>query len=196
MLLNRNFQTAVFILSYRGDRVARITYIPTGAPNSLSTNTTKALLQTPKNTNTTSIHSLHPPNYPHLEVSFRLTGSAVTVYEIFFLALDMLREVSPFRRTARLVDATTTITAANLNISTRQTDPPRTAQDPPYFQVEWLMRALAKTPAYMLERRSFREVEMGLFIDEVKVGEVSIRRPRTGVGLVSKFSDLFYDDVD
>lgn len=206
MLLNHNFQTAIFILSYRGDRVARITYIPTGAPNSISTNTTnptqdlnqslpisnttKGLLQILPNANATSAHSLDPTNYPHLEVSFRLTGSVVTVYEIFFVALDMLREVAPFRRTAPLADATSQVTTANLDLSTRNTDPPRSAQNPPYFQIEWLMRALAQTPSYMLEQRSFREVELVLFVDQIKVGEVSILRPRTRNGLVSAFGGL------
>lgn len=103
----------------------------------------------------------------------------ITIYEIFFVALDMLREIAPFSRTARLADATNQIVAANLAVLTWQTDPPRTAQNPPYFQIEWLMRALAQTPAYMLQQRSFREVELVLFVDEVKVGEVSILRPRT-----------------
>ena len=107
------------------------------------------------------------------------------------MALDMLRELAPYKRTARLVDATTQVPSANLDVSTRQTDPPRTGQNPPYFQVERLMRAMAQTPAYMLEQRSFREVELVLFVEEVKVGEVSILRPGSVMGLVSGAGDGF-----
>lgn len=99
------------------------------------------------------------------------------------MALDMLRELAPFKLSARLADGVTRVPPANLDVTTRETDPPRTAQNPPYFRVEWLMRAVARTPAYMLEQRSFREVELGLFVDEIKVGEVDIGRPRSGVGL-------------
>ena len=197
MLTNFNFQTAVFMLSYRGEAVARITYKPSGAPNSISTTTTNAtqlsipplphsnpakqLLQIFTDANTTSVDTADPTNYPRLEVSFRLTGSVITIYEIFYLALDTLREIARFGRTGRLADSTIQVTAADLKISTRGTDPPRTAQNPPYFQIEWLMRAVAQTPAYMLEQRSFREVELVLFVNEVKVGEVSIMRPNAAV---------------
>lgn len=88
----------------------------------------------------------------------------------------MLRELAPRRRSSRFADYATRINAANLVLSTRQNKPPRTERDPPYFQFEWLMRALAETPIYMLEERSFREVDMVLFVDEIKIGEISVRR--------------------
>ena len=198
MIADRNFQAAVFILSYRGRGVACIKFTEAGASSFNSTdmtkttegdiqissplsNLTKVLPQAPKDAATTSAN---PQNDPRLEIAFQLTGSVVTIYEIFFMALDMLRDIAFSRRTARLADGATLIKAANLIISTRQTDPPRTAQDPPFFQVEWFMRALARTPAYMLDQRNFKEVEMVLFVEEVKVGEVSVRRPGTGSGLL------------
>lgn len=172
----------------------------TGALNSISTDitnttqtfnqplplskTTKGLLQTSTDANTTSLYTVDPINDLHLEVAFRLTGLVITIYDIFYVATDMLRDLASFRRTDRLVDGTSRIVAANLVLSTRQNNPPRTAQGPPYFQVEWLMKAVAQTPAYMLEQRSFREVEMVLYVNEIKVGEVSIQRPRTGNGIV------------
>lgn len=47
------------------------------------------------------------------------------------------------------------------------------------------MKALAQTPAYMLEQRSFREVDMILFVNEVQVGEISIKRPSAGDGFIT-----------
>lgn len=203
MITNLNFQAAAFILSYRGHGVACIEYKVTGAPGFKSTNIANATeggnrtLSLSELTNwlpqaSTSAHStsVDPINDPRLEVSFQLTGSVVTVYEVFLMALDMLREIAPFKRTARLGDGATLITAANLVVSTRQTDPPRTAQNPPYFQVQWLMKALAQTPTYMLEQANFREVDMVLSVNEVKVGEISAQRPRNGNGLSPASGDL------
>lgn len=206
MIHERNFQSAVFILSYRGQGVARIRYKMMGALASLPadianttlnanetlprSNTTTRLLQPSTDANTTSVDTVDPQNDPLLRVAFRLVGSVITIYDIFYLALGMLREVAPYPRTARLVDTTTPISAANLLLSTRQNNPQRTVQNPPYFQVEWLMKALARTPAYMLEQRSFRELEMTLFVDEVKVGEISIMRPRSGNALVLGSGDV------
>lgn len=203
MIKNLNFQAAAFILSYRGHGVACIKYKVTGAPGFKSTNIANATeggnrtLSLSELTNwlpqaSTSAHStsVDPINDPRLEVSFQLTGSVVTIYEVFLMALDMLREIAPFKRTARLGDGATLITAANLVVSTRQTDPPRTAQNPPYFQVQWFMKALAQTPTYMLEQANFREVEMVLSVNEVKVGEISAQRPRNGNGLLPASGDL------
>ena len=106
------------------------------------------------------------------------------------MAIDMLRELAPFSRTDRFADTRTLISAANLILSTRQNNPPRTVRNPPYFQVEWLMRALAQTPAYMLEQGSFREVNMILFVDEVKVGEISVKRPEAEMGLIQASGDV------
>lgn len=206
MIQERNFQTAVFVISYRERGIACITYKLAEATNSMSTditnstqsvnrtlpfsNATNLLLEASTDANTTAINTVNATNDQHLLIAFQLTGSAITIYDIFYLALDMLRELAPLRRTSVFADATTRIDAANLVLSTRQTNPPRTAVNPPYFQVEWLMRALAETPMYMLEERSFREVDMVLFVDEIKVGEVSIRRPGGGDGLVAAYDDI------
>ena len=206
MIHSRKFQSAVFILSYRGQVVARIRYRMMGAlassPADITnttlianetlphSNTATRLLRISTDANTTSVGTVNPQNDPLLRVAFRLVGSVITIYDIFYLTLGMLREVAPYPRTARLVDTTTPISAANLLLSTRQNDPPRTVQNPPYFQVEWLMKALARTPAYMLEQRSFREVEMTLFVDEIEVGGISIMRPRSGNALVLGSGDV------
>lgn len=176
----------VFILSYQERGIACITYNLAEATDSISTNitnktqsvnqtiplpnTTTLLLQTSTDANATKINTGDAKNDPRLRVAFQLTGSVITIYEAFCLALDMLRELAPQRRTSRFADFTTRINAANLVLSTRQNKPPRTERDPPYFQFECLMRALAETPIHMLEERSFREVDMVLFVDEIKKG--------------------------
>ena len=194
MMINRNFQSAIFLLSYRGETVASITYKMTGIPGPIGADRALPLFNTTsqasKNANITNVDSFDPTPNSLLRVAFQLTGSVLTIYEIFFLALDMLRDLARFPTRARVIDSTTYIKAGNLNLATRETNPPRTSRNPPYFQAEWLMKALAQTPSYMLDQRSFKEAELVLFIDEIKVGEVSMKRPGTGNGLMQASGDV------
>ena len=198
-----NFVNAVFILSYQGHGVACIKYDLPAASEPLPTNitnatqslnltlplseTTKELLQTSTDANTTNVNTL---NYPRLRVACQLTGSIITINKIFYLVLDMLRELAVCGRTAQFTDFTTYFEAANIVISTQHTNPPRTPHNPPYFQVEWLMRALAQMPTYMLEQRDFREVDMVLFVDEVEVGGIRLRVARRGTGPIPGSDDI------
>lgn len=192
MMAKSSFETALFLLSYRGEGVAHIRFKAAGVSDITLNGTTNATqsvnktlsishIQASTNISTTRVDAT---NDPHLEVSFQLTGSVITIYDIFYVALDMLRDMAPINQRACLGDAITRVPDANLDLSTRETNPPRTAYNPPYFQAEWLMRALAQTPVYMLEQRSFRELDMVLFVDEMKVGEASVRRPTSGTGLL------------
>ena len=196
MMHNNDFRTAVFVLTYHGSGIGCILYDVPSASGPTPTDLIDAmhsLNQTHPVVNTTDVHrqvatdanisTVDATNDSELEVTFHLAGAVIKIYDIFIMAIDTIRRLSVHGRTREFRDFTDYMETANLVISTRQTDPPRTARDPPYFQIEWLMRALAQTPAYMLEQRSFREVDMELFVDEVKVGEVSLRRPVGGVEL-------------
>ena len=205
MIKDLNFQSAVFLLSYQSSRIARITYTVTGAPNpALGTpmnatqsvnkvmsvvNITRGLLQTSIDSNTTGVDTVDPTNDPHLQVAFQLTGSVIPIYNIFQTALDILRDWAFYDRTGFLGGVTTQLNAVNLVIQTRSA-PGRTRQDPPYFQIEWPMRALGQMPAYMLEQQSFREVDMVLFVDGIIVEEVAVKKPGGGTGLMQASGDV------
>ena len=123
-------------------------------------------------------------NDPELRVIFQLSGSVLPLNDVFFSAFHVLRALAPYKVTARLVSDSIHITNSILRLSIRDANnPPRTASNPPYFQAEWLMRAMAQMPTYMLQQGSFREVSMDISVDEIKVAEVSLsrRRPRRHV---------------
>ena len=199
MMKNNDFQTAVFVLTYHGRTTGCITFEVRPTPDSAPTDFSDAmhsLNQTHLLANATkghrqpstdaSISTVDAANDPRLRVTFQLAGSVIKIYDIFFVAIDTLRELSVYGRTRDFHDFTSYIGIADMVITTRQTNPPRTARDPPYFQIEWLMRALAETPAYMLEQRSFKEVDMVLFVDDIKIGEVSLRREMDGIELTQE----------
>lgn len=196
MINNNNFQTAIFIILYRGRGIGAIHYRVAGAPDYMSAGTlnttlsaaqnsenisllnkTIALIETASADNRTDIDTTSVTNDPRFRVAFTLTGSILIIYDIFYAAIDMLRELADYKRTVRLVNDSTFIRSAGIDITTTDpNDPSRTVRNPPYFQAEWLMRAMAETPAYMLGQRSFREVEMNIFVDDIKVGMVSLRK--------------------
>ncbi len=126
---------------------------------------------------------------PHLQVSNVQGLDSFTIYEMFFMVLSFIREISPSKRTSRVVDFAIIIdappiTTAGLPIAIsfkNSGSPPRTAANPPYFKVEWLIKAFGQLPQYMFDHANFREVvSMGIKVDGVQVGEGYVVRKRTG----------------
>ena len=121
-----------------------------------------------------------------LQVAIRLTGSKLTSDEVFISIFDILRELSIFPTIARMVTDVTHIISTGLYIGfIDANDPPRTMSDPPYFQGEWLVKALARIPSYMVQRQRFREVEAGISVDNIKVGKVSLSKARPSPGVAT-----------
>lgn len=191
MIKNVKFTEAIFVISYRGHGIGAIQYTMPGTPASISSNTLDRTLSATQTDETMSLFNdtlaflqnapqgniTSAANDPQFRAEYTLTGSSLTIYEIFYAALDMLRELAEYKRTVRLDNDSTFIRSAGIEITTIDPNSPsRTVRNPPYFQAEWLMRALAQTPAYMLEQRSFREVDMELYVDNIKVGLVLMRK--------------------
>ena len=121
-----------------------------------------------------------------LQVAIRLTGSKLTSDEVFISIFDILRELSMFPTIARMVTDVTHIVSTGLYVGfSDANDPPRTIRDPPYFQGEWLVKALARIPSYMVQRQRFREVEAGVSVDGIKVGKVSLSKARPSPGVAT-----------
>lgn len=116
---------------------------------------------------------------PDLAVFFKLTGSRLKINDIFITALDLLREFAVFPRTARLVADVTHVRTSDLYLKYRDpNNPPRTMADPPFFENEWLLRALALMPAFMVSQGTYKEVKIQITVDEIIIGEVSLTKSR------------------
>ena len=126
---------------------------------------------------------------PHLQVTNIQDLDSFTIYEMFFMVLSFIREISPTKRTSRVVEHTLSIDAPPITkaghpiwISFKNHDsPPRMAANPPYFKVEWLIKAFGQLPQYMFDHANFKEVvNMGIKVDGVQVGEAYVVRKRPG----------------
>ena len=200
MIRNRRYQCSVFFI-LRGSLVLgglsyRVVLVALSEPGFMTSQSlvqgndhNASLLKNPAlKPNMSAIESTDTTNAtannPGLQVIFRLTGETLTLNAVFITCLDMLRELASFPSIGRMTADVTYVKSSKLFLEFHDpNDPPRTMMNPPYFQSEWLMRALAQMPDYMLEQRSFREAEIDISVDGIKIGMVSLskKNPRVGV---------------
>ena len=191
MMRNAHFQTTIFLLTYRDHPVGSIQFIASGATGTISAKTLDTTPSTLSNSQHMVLlnqtlarfnHSLKATpseievtDDPALRVAFVFHGTTLTTDQVFHAVLDMLRELADYKRTVRINDDRTLVISAGVEIITNDANnPPRTASNPPYFEAEWLMRALAAIPAHMLADKTFSEVDATIFVDDIEVGHFSL----------------------
>jgi hypothetical protein len=198
MIQTRNFQSATFLLTYSGRALATIEFSVTegrdGVPARLWNvtqdvislvqpyNRTTWLDIVDPNTNITKTDVIASRRDPSLHVNFHLSGLVLSKYDICNAALNGLRQLSNYRRTERISNGTFFIPAAELEVvSVDANNPPRTSSRPPYYQAQWMMRALAQMPVFMLGLGEFKEVGMDIVVGKTLVGWVYVKRIETAV---------------
>ncbi len=198
MIQTRNFQSAIFLLTYSGRALATIEYSVTegrdGVPARPWNVTQDVIPLVPPydrttwldivdpNTNITTTDVIASRRDPSLHVKFHLSGLVLSKYDICNAALDGLRQLSNYRRTERISNGTFFIPAAELEVvSVDANNPPRTSSRPPYYQAQWMMRALAQMPVFMLGLGEFKEVGMEIVVGQTLVGWVYVKRIETAV---------------
>jgi len=133
-----------------------------------------------------------------LKVEYIQGQHTFTIYEIFFAVIASIKEMAVHDRTARVDDFSTYIDTPPITtagqpivISFRSHDnPPRTAEQPPYFKWEWLIKAFGQVPQYMLASTNFRDIlHMALIVDRVPVGDGYVVRRQAGLDVVGGVSD-------
>lgn len=120
-----------------------------------------------------------------LRIDYQFTGSGITFNECFQTALDMLRELSIFDRSAHVRLQTIGVHSSGLYVTTSGPSTPIPPGSEEIFKYEWLMAVMGQMPGFMVRQRSFREVRVGVFVGEVEVGRVDVqrRKPEVGVGI-------------
>ncbi len=116
----------------------------------------------------------------HLNVNYVQGLDTFTIYEAFFITTAWIKEMAVHDRNARVIEFTAAINTPPITVAGQpimisfrdRNNPPRTAENPPYFQWEWLIKAFGRLPQHMLDARDFRSVlQMTLTVDNVPVGE-------------------------
>ena len=202
MIKNGNYQSSVFIILRKGHGVGGLSYTLTqpsiSEPQSMTmenlvdgndsiiSSFNKSSLRSNLNSARHLNSTVDVAYRSSLLLEFELTDTKVTLNDIFITSFDILRAFAAFPRSGRIVADVTHIRTGNLYLAYRDpNDPPRTQVNPPYFENEWLLRALALAPGYMVQRQLFREVNIRITVDHFQVGEISLSRKKPTLGLAT-----------
>lgn len=182
----QRFKSINSIFLYDGQEVGQLKVNRTLAATLPSTSTLSALSQNQRGTSDgllipSSNTTLSAPAWsdPRLSVSLVRGFQTLTIYEVFYGVFFLLREMAPHASSDQVKDFSLLVnlfpvTAAvhSLDVSFDSSgNPPRTAADPPFFQWEWLIKAIGQLPKTMLDARDLRDIfHFGLKVDGVPVG--------------------------
>lgn len=143
---------------------------------STPSNGTVWLEQNVSNNTTSTLDGVNGRQDSELRVGFYLSGSVLTKYDIFYAALDALRGLSSYQKTALVLDSDTPLLNAGVDLITKDLDDPPSIGKVPQLQAQWVVRALAQMPEFMLGRGTFMEVSMEIAVDGTPVGWVLLKR--------------------
>lgn len=127
---------------------------------------------------TASINSTRPSlTSEDLKIDYVLNGASITSCDIFLLIFDYLSIVASAPWNVLADPSTAYYESAGLRISAfNATSPARTPSNPPYFQLQYLMSAIAGLPRTMVQRGHFREADMFIWVDGIEIGTATVRR--------------------
>ena len=202
MIRNNRFQSSVFFILKNGQGLGALSYSlsqpaisddPSEPTQDFVTNINRNDTHVIKSAPSPRVHFPEIVNstdaiayQPDFRVFFQLRGSKIKFNDVFISSLDLLREFSMFPRYARLVSDVTHVRTTNLYLGYRDAnDPPRTKADPPYFENEWLLRALALMPGFMVSQQAFEEVSIKITVDQIMISELSLTKKRPTLSLAT-----------
>ena len=108
------------------------------------------------------------PDEARLNVTFEPYGDPLTIYDIFVPVMSGMTDMAPFPSTYQSSHLEIGIEGFRGYICVMPSRPPRT--EPPFLEYGWLIRTIARIPAYMLGKGRFGEIVMKIVVDEVAVG--------------------------
>ncbi|KAL8827739.1 MAG: hypothetical protein Q9191_003006 [Dirinaria sp. TL-2023a] len=202
MIANGNYQSSIFLILRKDKGVGALSYRST---QPLSSKPRSISLQDLEDGNDESVNPLHESSLrPDLNTTgatnssnsvaanadfvtyFKLFGSRMAPNDIFITSLDLLRAFAVFPRTARIDSGVTEFRVGNSYLKYRDpNNPPRTKWNPPYFENEWMLRAVSLMPGYMVKRQSFKEVNVKISVAEIIIGEVDLTKNDPSLGLAT-----------
>lgn len=119
-------------------------------------------------TNVITTNDADNPAEARLIVSFEFYGDILSVYDVFVPVMSALTDMAQIPNNLESAGLRVGVDGFKGYICALPAYPPRTS--PPYLNYGWLIRAVARIPAYMLDKGRFGTVTMILAVDGVTVG--------------------------
>ena len=125
-------------------------------------------------------------NAVHLQVFCRLFGYDLEASEVFGPVVTTLSRFAAYSPGAHMRNWKTPFEIGETALEFKSTN----RRSPPFFEVEWLIKATAAVPLYMLNKGRFSEVEIQIAIDNtaVAVGQLRIERTPHGPHFLNNIS--------
>lgn len=121
-------------------------------------------------TNVITIGQEIDPEDARLETNFTPNGDKkLGLFDVFVPIMGAMCELAPLPSTYRSNGLIEGLVGYAAGICILPVPPLR--QAPPYLENQWLIRAVSRIPAYMLEQRRFGDIEMNLVVDGIPVGK-------------------------
>ncbi|CAF9918837.1 hypothetical protein IMSHALPRED_004432 [Imshaugia aleurites] len=119
-------------------------------------------------TNIVTMDNADDPAEARLQVTMYPTGVTLAIYDVFVPIMSGLTDLAGHSSTQQTTGFISGLTGFQGWICIFEATPVRTS--PPFMEFGWLIRAIARIPAYMLETGRFGEISMRIEVDGVLVG--------------------------
>ncbi|KAL8813156.1 MAG: hypothetical protein Q9223_001290 [Gallowayella weberi] len=189
MIVHQNFQHSFALLLYRGVEVGAISFGPTPAHPVISTSLDAQAhvggTEPPKPDVPTSSEPTDklqprvdstatvPVAANRVTVDFGYVGSNIGLDAMYMAIISALSEAAPRSATAPLEGPwSSQFDGWPCHFVTKPVSPPR--RTPPVYEWRWLIQALGLATEYMIGRSDYRNLQMDIKVDGVRVGMASL----------------------
>ena len=172
---DNRFQSAVFTLKWQGRNIGAI--ILEWKRGSLCEGRESNLLSFPGQLSAPSMNSSACPSSAttishlliehHLNATFKIVGDNLAVFDIFRLVNTILVDAAEYEPTEQLSSYISPKSVRWVTASFTTPAPPRL--NPPFFEIRWLIQAIAGVPAYLASQGRFAETIVSINLDGARV---------------------------
>ena len=180
MISKKNFELAQFQISWAGQLVGWVHVVPTpgskveegqnhGTLSLGNRSTTSPSAKQPLNiTNVVTMDNTEDTDDARLTVDFQPYGDTLGIYDVFVPVMSGLTDMGRIPNYYESSGLMIGLNGFNGHVCFIPSIPPRTS--PPTLNYGWLIRTVARIPAYMLSEGRFGEVIITVIVDDVMVG--------------------------
>ena len=104
-----------------------------------------------------------------LHVKVSLVGSGIDVPDVLRMVITVIVAAAEQKPTERIQEFVSPENVPRVKLTFLPPIPPPT--NPPFFEIQWLIKAVAAIPTFMLKKGRFREALLMLEVDGIKVAD-------------------------
>jgi len=186
MVSQRRFETVTFTLMWEGNEVGTIKIWRWPGAYSISTGMNPSATQGPilqSALPAADISAIAPPNSKGVNVQGMVYDTILTVqtillesyvdlFDVFLMAVAVIVDVASREASERIFDCVPPDNVRGVFVEFYTPTAPN--PDPPFFQVQWLIKAAVAIPEFMIKNGAFKEAVVRLYVDGVKVADGSL----------------------